>query len=30
MLRNNLGPYRNHIITVRGIGYKFIEENEEE
>ena len=29
MLRNNLGPYRNHIITVRGIGYKFIEENEE-
>ena len=30
MLRNNLGPYRDHIITVRGIGYKFIEENEEE
>ena len=22
-LRNNLGPYRDYIITVRGIGYKF-------
>ena len=30
MLRNNLGQYRDHIITVRGIGYKFIEDNEEE
>ncbi len=30
MLRNNLGKYRNHIVTVRGIGYKFIETNEEE
>lgn len=30
MLRNNLGKYRNHIVTVRGTGYKFIEENEEE
>ena len=30
MLRNNLGQYRDHIITVRGIGYKFIEDDEEE
>lgn len=30
MLRNNLGPYRDYIITVRGIGYKFIEDDEEE
>ena len=30
MLRNNLGPYRDHIITVRGIGYKFIEDDDEE
>ena len=30
MLRNNLGQYREHIITVRGIGYKFIEDYEEE
>ncbi len=22
-LRNNLGEYRNHIVTVRGMGYKF-------
>ena len=22
-LRNNLGPYRNFIITLRGVGYKF-------
>ena len=22
-LRNNLGPYRDHIITLRGVGYKF-------
>ena len=29
MLRNNLGKYRNHIITVRRIGYKFIENEEE-
>ncbi|MBQ8131162.1 MAG: response regulator transcription factor [Bacilli bacterium] len=28
MLRSNLGTYRNHIITVRGIGYKFIEHEE--
>lgn len=26
MLRNNLGPYRNLIETVRGIGYKFNDE----
>ncbi len=25
-LRNNLGPYRDHIVTLRGVGYKF-EEN---
>ena len=30
MLRNNLGQYRDHIITVRGIGYKFIDDDEEE
>ena len=29
MLRNNLGKYRNHIVTVRGVGYKFIENEEE-
>ncbi len=23
MLRHNLGPYREHIVTVRGMGYKF-------
>ena len=23
MLRHNLGKYRNHIVTVRGMGYKF-------
>lgn len=23
MLRNNLGPYRKYIITLRGLGYKF-------
>lgn len=23
MLRNNLGPYRNFIVTLRGLGYKF-------
>lgn len=23
MLRNNLGPYRNFIVTLRGMGYKF-------
>ncbi len=22
-LRNNLGPYREHIVTLRGVGYKF-------
>ena len=25
-LRNNLGPYRDHIVTIRGVGYKFEEE----
>lgn len=25
MLRNNLGEYREHIQTVRGIGYKYVE-----
>ncbi len=30
MLRNNLGEYRNHIVTVRGIGYKFVENDDEE
>ena len=24
MLRNNLGKYRNLIVTVRGMGYKFV------
>ncbi len=28
MLRNNLGEYRDHIITVRGFGYKYVEEEE--
>ena len=28
MLRNNLGQYRDHIITVRGVGYKYVEEEE--
>ena len=28
MLRNNLGKYRDHIITIRGIGYKYVEELE--
>ena len=23
MLRQSLGPYKNHIVTVRGMGYKF-------
>ena len=23
MLRNNLGPYRKFIVTLRGLGYKF-------
>ena len=23
MLRHNVGPYRDHIVTVRGMGYKF-------
>ena len=26
MLRNNLGKYRNNIETVRGLGYKYVEE----
>lgn len=29
MLRNNLGKYRDYIKTVRGIGYKFVENEEE-
>ncbi len=29
MLRANLGKYRNHIITIRGIGYRFIEDKDE-
>lgn len=29
MLRANLGEYRNHIITIRGIGYRFIEDKDE-
>ncbi|MCR3955802.1 MAG: response regulator transcription factor [Gudongella sp.] len=28
MLRSNLGPYRNYVVTMRGIGYKFEAENE--
>ena len=28
MLRNNLGKYRDHIITIRGIGYKYVEDQE--
>ena len=28
MLRNNLGKYRDHILTVRGVGYKYVEEQE--
>ena len=28
MLRNNLGKYRDHIETVRGVGYKYVEEKE--
>lgn len=28
MLRNSLGEYRDHIVTVRGIGYKFVENEE--
>ena len=28
MLRNNLGKYKNHIITVRGVGYKYVEKEE--
>lgn len=26
MLRNNLGPYRDYIVTARGLGYKFEKE----
>ena len=29
MLRSNLGEYRDHIITVRGVGYKFVENEEQ-
>ena len=29
MLRSNLGVYRDHIVTLRGIGYKFVEKIEE-
>lgn len=28
MLRGNLGEYRDYIVTVRGVGYKFIENEE--
>ena len=28
MLRNNLGPYRDNIITVRSLGYKYVEDEE--
>ncbi len=28
MLRNNLDEYKNHIKTVRGIGYKYVEDEE--
>lgn len=28
-LRNNLGPYRNFIVTLRGVGYKFEYEDKE-
>lgn len=28
MLRSNLGKYRDHIVTVRGLGYKFVEDEE--
>ena len=28
MLRNNLGKYRDNIQTVRGIGYKYVEDEE--
>lgn len=30
MLRNNLGPYRDLITTVRGIGYKFVVNDNEQ
>lgn len=29
MLRNSLGKYRNHIKTVRGIGYRFVQNENE-
>lgn len=29
MLRSNLGKYRSHLVTVRGTGYKFVEDEEE-
>ena len=28
MLRSNLGPYRDYVVTMRGVGYKFEAENE--
>jgi DNA-binding response OmpR family regulator len=28
MLRSNLGPYRDYVVTMRGIGYKFEAGNE--
>lgn len=28
MLRNSLGEYRNYIVTVRGVGYKFVAESD--
>ena len=29
MLRGNLGKYRDSIVTVRGVGYKYVEEKEQ-
>lgn len=29
MLRSNLGAYREHIVTLRGMGYKFVEKIDE-
>ena len=27
LLRRDLGPYANHIVTVRGVGYRFEKES---
>ena len=29
MLRNSIEPYRSYIVTVRGVGYKFVGEGSE-